>query len=111
MSEINHGARSGNPDNMNIDIANHTLMIKQRFPESPATTTSEGDEPKKSPDDLLNMFNALEDKRPSTIFLTPPRRETSQKKPSSVSKKLSQQRNPNRRGIWNSKRQIDVVTF
>jgi len=25
--------------------------------------------------------------------------------------KLSQQRNPNRRGIWNSKRQIDVVTF
>ena len=25
--------------------------------------------------------------------------------------KLSQQRNPDRRGIWNSKRQIDVVTF
>ena len=24
---------------------------------------------------------------------------------------LSQQRNPNRRGSWNSKRQIDVVTF
>ena len=25
--------------------------------------------------------------------------------------KFSQQRNPNRRGIWNSKRQIDVMTF
>ena len=28
-----------------------------------------------------------------------------------INKELSQQRNPNRRGIWNSKRQIDVVTF
>ena len=31
--------------------------------------------------------------------------------PPMISTKLSQQRNPNRRGIWNSKRQIDVVTF
>ena len=45
------------------------------------------------------------------IFKKKKKKNTFNENPTKKQKKISQQRNPNRRGILNSKRQIDVVTF
>ena len=79
-----------------------TVIVKALYQHE---TDIEGDEPQ-----TKTYFESIDSKTRFENRYNKTNKETSGEE-DYIEAKLIQQRNPNRRGIWNSKRQIDVVTF